>query len=470
MKEFLQPLIDFDDDLEGSVLGVCLLEPHAFGKVQHILIPECFFNPNHQRVFAVIAKLFEDGWPIDLLLVQRGFYDRGETQIGHSPTTYFLTQLMAGVVTSAHLEMWCLKLRELAIRRTAIAITTSGVDRSTDVLDMAGDIESKLKQLMDIRSVDDWEDAATVALRVTAQMEATAKGEGGGITTSLVELDDTNSGLKPGQLILIGARPGVGKSAFMGRMAVKVAKQGKAVGVITLEMDNTDVFKRMVSFDSNTPFWRMDKAEFADAEQHMEALRNIANTATLPIHFSERAQVNMKDIRAKAEKLKRKFNMEILFIDYLQLIEPDGSSKNMREQEVAKISRGCKLLAKTLGVPVVLMVQLNRQADGEEPQLKHLRESGSLEQDADIVFMLYRDIDTEDPVLKNEAKLFIRKWRNGTPFTIKLHFNGEHMRFSEAREIPPVYVERFENPSAGINGRTFKDITQPKSEQDDLPF
>lgn len=469
--KFLQPLIDFDEDLEQAVLGVCLLEPQAFGKIQHILVPECFYTVALQPIYGAMVKLYDDGWPIDLFMVQRLLLDDKLTKLGDYPTPYLLSKLMENVTSSAHLEFWCLKLRELAIRRTAIMVTSSGIDRSSDVLDIAGDIEKKLKQLTDLKAVDDWEDASKVAMKLVERMEATAKGEGSLITTSLKELDNVNGGFRPGQLILIGARPGVGKSALMGRMVVHAARQ-TAVGVISLEMDSEDVFARMVSFQTDTPFWRMDKAEFVDAQQYQQTLQNIADTAALPIFFSDRAQVNMRDIRAKAEGLKRKHNIGALYIDYLQLIEPETTKGGMREQEVAKISRGCKLLAKTMGIPVHLMVQLNRQAEGEEPQLKHLRESGSLEQDADIVMLLSRDIDTEDPMLKDLAYLFCRKWRNGANIKITLHFNGEHMRFSEQSEID-VFGQKtqpepqaYDNPSAGIS----RNMRQLPPEKEDDPF
>jgi replicative DNA helicase len=468
--QFLQPLIDFDEDLEQAVLGVCLLEPSAFGKVQHILVPECFYHHHLLPIYQAMAKLYDDGWPIDLFTVQRVLLDDKKVKLGDYPTPYLLSKLMENITGSAHLEFWCVKLRELAIRRTAIMVTSSGIDRTSDVLDIAGDIEKKLKQLTDLKSVDDWEDASEVAMKLVARMEATARGEGASITTSLNELDNINGGLRAGQLVLIGARPGVGKSAFMGRMAIHAAKK-TTVGVISLEMDSEDVFARMVAFETATPFWRIDKAEFESAEQYQSALQHIADTAALPIKFSDRAQVNMRDIRAKAEKLKRKHGVGIMFIDYLQLIEAETTKGGMREQEVAKISRGCKLLAKTMEIPIVLMVQLNRQADGEEPQLKHLRESGSLEQDADIVFMLYRDVDTEDPALQDKATLFVRKWRNGSPCRIDLHFNGEHMRFSERSEIDvfkPAQPQQFDNPSAGIKPNL--SVFNSKQDDEPLPF
>lgn len=466
MKQFLTPNVDFDDELEKATLGVFLLEPHSFASVQSALVSECFHNEGHRLVFETIREMFDGGWPIDILMVQRRLYDAKVLTIGDHPTAYFLSTSMDRVTSSAHLEFWCVKLRELAIKRTAIHITNSGIDTSVDVLDIAGDIEAKLKQLTDLRTADDWEEGDKVAMKLLANMESIARGDAPTITTSIKAIDSLNGGLKAGQLILLGARPAVGKSAFMGRMAVEAAKAGKTVGVISLEMDSMDIFARMVAFNSDVPFWRMDKSSFLNADHYTEALNHIASTATLPIYFSDRADVSMRDIRAKAEKLKRKHGLDILFIDYLQLVESDSSKNAMREQEVAKISRGSKSLAKVLGIPIVMLVQLNRQADGELPQLKHLRESGSLEQDADIVLMLYRDTDTEDPMLKNKADLFVRKWRNGTTPHIPLHFNGEHMRFSEESEIdvfaPP---PQFDKPSAGIT-RSFN----PPSAQDQEPL
>lgn len=464
-----KPFIDFDYEMEAAVLGVFLLEPDSYGRFQHMLIEDCFYKQEHLTIYHAISSLYKEGMSIDILLVCRVIYDKNITALGHSTVPYFLSQLTLGVVNSAHLESWCLVLRELAMKRALARITTSGFNSQDDVIKATMDIEAKLKGLLDIKRVDDWEDASKVALRLTDHMEAIAKGETRGITCGVRQIDEMNGRLKPGQFVIVAARPGVGKSAFMGRMAVAAAQEGHQVGVISLEMDNKDVFARMVAFNSDSAFWKIDRSEFRNAEEHRTALGNISKTAALPLYFSDTPAVSLLDIRSKAEKLRRKNGLKILFVDYLQLIEPEGSNNSNREREVAIISRGCKLLAKQLEIPVVLMAQLNRQAATDEPQLMHLRESGSLEQDADIVFMLHRDLDAQDEAIKRTASVFVRKWRNGSTARIDMHFDPEHMRFREYGEEEPGYVEYvppgYDNPHAGIRPHL-----APPSINNDIPF
>lgn len=466
-----KPLIDYDYELEASVLGILIMEPDAFSKAYGMLVPECFYKPEHSQVYEAISALYTQGYAIDLHTVSRYFYGRGTTLLGDGNVTWFLATLMASVVKSTHMEDWCLMLRELAVQRTALAITTSGIDRTEDVLSVAEMVQQKLKALTDIRSSDDWEDGSKIAMKLLQHMEDMKDGGGKWISTSLRYLDELNGGFRPGQLVLIGARPAVGKSAFMGRIAVMAARSGKRCGIITLEMDSKDVFARMVSFNRDIDFYQLDRNEFYSDAERQAAFQAISDTANLPLHFSDTAQVSMRDIRAKAEKLKRRHGIDILFIDYLQLVAPDPGKQAIREQEVAKISLGSKRLARELEIPVVMLVQLNRQADAEEPKLKHLRESGSLEQDADIVMMLHRDADSEDTAVKSDATLFVRKWRNGSEAKIKLRFEGARMKFVELGE-PNLFPEVGNTAAVQAAGRQVVDYTQPRAvqEPDDLPF
>lgn len=460
-----QPGVDYDDALEAAALGVFLLEPQSFGKYVGWFKPECFYNAEHSIVYQAIDSLFGDGYPIDLLTVARRIFDQGITKLGHSNVPYFLAKLTLDVTSSAHMETWALMLRELAIQRTALTITNSGIDRSEDALGIAEMVQEKLKALTDIRVADDWEDGSKVAIRLLQHMEDMAKGGGNFITTSIPDLDAVNGGFRAGQMILVGARPGMGKSAFMGRQAVYAAMAGHTVGVISLEMDSKDVFARMVSFHKDIPFYQLDRNDFSSSAEQQAAYQAISDTAALPIHFSDNVAVTIKDIRAKAERLKRRHNIGILFIDYLQLIESDSSKNAIREQEVAKISRGCKKLARELEIPIVVLVQLNRQADNEEPQLKHLRESGSLEQDADAVLMLFRKVDSEDPTIKNDATLFVRKWRNGSELKIAMHFDGARMKF-----MPMVEKMLEDNPIANTNAMRTAGARNALPPNDDVPF
>lgn len=455
------PRIDFDQELEYAVLGIILLEPESFGKVFGVLIPECFFLEETQAVFEAITEVYKSGSGIDFLTVARFFYNKSQTSINNIPVGYCLALFAKDVCTSAHLEDWCIMLRELAVKRLAITTTTSGLDRSEDVLDIAEMIKNKMEELITINSRDDWEDGSQVAMKLLQHMEDMVHGKSKMVTTSILEMDRMNGGFRPGQLIILAARPGVGKTAFLGRMAVAAAKDGLKVGVINLEMDSKDVFARMVCFAHDIEFSQLDRNNFFNQSEYEHALKSITENSKLPIYFSDNVRVSIQDIRAKAEMLKRKHGIDILFIDYLQLVVPETNKQGIREQEVAKISIGTKRLARELEIPIVMLAQLNRQADQEEPQLKHLRESGSLEQDSDIVMMLHRVSESEDQTERNSAFLYVRKWRNGAEMKIPLRFEGARMKFMEMSEISFQFKDNPNTSSIANAGRNILDEPQP---------
>lgn len=474
----LKPNLDYDYNLESAVLGICIAEPDAFGCHFHLLSDECFYKQDHQEIFKALTSLFKEGYPIDQFSVCRFFYGKNILSFKQSgEVAAFVMELMHGVFSSAHMEYWCCMLRELAMKRLMLIITHGGY-KEGDVFDSAKDIEDKLKKVMEIRTTDDWLHISQVGIKQVKQMESRDGNTLPGITTSINVLDRLNGGLRAGNLIVIGARPSVGKSAFMGRIAVHAAFKGCKVGIISLEMEDTAIFTRMASADSEVPFYKIDRNDLREEQQRNKVYNTISSLSTLPIYFSDTAQVNSWDIRAKAEKLKRKHGLDILIVDYLQLIEADEKKGQNREQEVAKISRGMKLLAKSLNIPVVLLAQLNRQVNEKgdnKPQLHHLRESGSIEQDADVVMFLHRECllgnvsDKDGASTEFQADLLVRKWRNGAPVEIKIGFEPEQMRFYDLEaENMKQTKEYFDKPSAGIT-RSYP-ISSQDGKDNDVPF
>lgn len=419
---------DYDTFLEKAVIGAVLFSPMAFGSVYGIVNESCFFEHDHIRVYEAMDVLFKNGYPIDLVTVARQLYDEGVTMVCGENTAVYLSMACYNIGSTAHLEYWCMQLRRLAAKRELLNITSYGMEDEDDVLANAQSIEMRLKKVLDIRASDDWMHISQVGLQVSKHMDDMEGRTVQGISTSVEVLDKINGGFKDGMMVVLGARPGVGKSAMMGQMVVNAAKQGAKVGLMSLEMDGKDVMQRMMSAESDVPFYKIDKAELYDDQVRKQVYDSMSTLSTLPIYFSDAAQVGMHDIRAKAEKLKSKHGLDILFIDYLQLIEPEAAKNRNREQEVSMISRGIKLLAMTLKIPVVILAQLNREAADKEPELFHLRESGSIEQDADVVMFLHRN-KNENGIPGEESKLLIRKWRNGSTMDVRLRFDGEVMRF-----------------------------------------
>ena len=435
-----QERIDYDIDLERVVLGIITLEPTAYGTVYGILTEDCFYNADHKRVFAMIEELYQSGAPIDLLTIARKFCDNGVLELGGMAIGGFLAGLSMDVCSSAHLEYWAIILRDLAARRVMIEITRSGMI-DDNVFATVENINEQIRRVMDIKTTDDWFDAIKAGkkfLDKRSEMEA-ARGAMC-ITTTIPSLDRLNGGFKGKQFVILAARPAVGKSAFAGKIAIGNAMHGHPVGFITLEMGIEDIFGRMVAADSAVHFNELDRDIMMGEKEHNAMMASVSKLSTLPIYFSEKTEVNIYDIRAKAEKLKRKYGIKILIIDYLQLIEETHRNNRNREQVISEISRGLKKIAMNLNMTVIALSQLNREVEKRMikiPMLADLRESGSLEQDADIVMLLHRpwvmgeQIDEFGNSTERKASLLVPKWRNGIPTTVDLCFDPPLMKFYE---------------------------------------
>lgn len=459
-----RPHIDYDVELEEKVLGVFLMEPHSYALVISILREECFYGNTTKKFYCAIRDLYEKGYGIDYLVVQRHFFDQEITEIDGVKIAYTVMVLQSGVHSSAHLVTWCLALRELAVNRLIYQLKNSGSLKG-DAFEEAAEMERKIKDIMDVKVTDDWVHVSEVASKLSKHMDEVAKFGIQGVSSSIQKLDDLNGGFRNTNLIVIGARPSVGKSAFMGRIAVGAAKKGKTVGIISLEMDDKDIFARNISADSDVSFWRIDRNAFEQEEEQKTKVYNaMKSLSKLPLYFSDTAQVGLTDIRAKAERLKTKHGVDLIIIDYLQLIEPENINNRNREQEVSKICRGLKLLAMNMKIPIIILAQLNRQSEeagNKKPQLHHLRESGSIEQDADVVMFLHRDWqsgilqDSSGNSTEDQADLLVRKWRNGATCDIKLGFDGPVMKFWEM-PAQPVFSQQPpepQKPNAGFENR-----------------
>ena len=268
------------------------------------------------------------------------------------------------------------------------------------------------------------------------------------ITTGFKQADQMNGGFSGNQFVIIGARPSVGKTALMAKISRNMALKGVGVGIISLETDNVRIAARMASQDTSINFQTIYRNLFTEESQRSQFFNRISNhTAKLPIYVSDKTKVDINEIRAKAHKLAAIFKQKgidkwVLMVDYIQLVETYSNKNYNREQEISKISRGCKLLASELNQVVIALAQLTRESgkrSGKDryPKLSDLRESGSLEQDADIVLMLHRDwmagieVNENGQSTEREADLLAVKWRDGAPFKIKLDYDAETMTFSE---------------------------------------
>jgi replicative DNA helicase len=414
----------YSQPLEMAILGGCLIEKDAFGRTFGLIDKDSFYFDDHKEVYSVMKEMYENGFPIDILTVADYIIrKKGISEFSGYNVAYFVTNLTNSVVSSAHIEYHSHIIKTMWMEREIIILTNSGASMTGDVRKKIYELQNRLQEISNYGSEDDWEDITTLMVKLYQHQEEMKISKGMGLTTGSYKLDKSNGGFHPGQMIILAARPSVGKSAFAGQMAIEIAKKGGKVGIISLEMNNTEIAARIASIDANVDFDVTYRALYKDQIQKEMVYNRIANhTSSLPIWVTDKTKVNIHDIRAKAEKLKHKEGLDILMIDYLQLVEGDESMRNRnREQEVSKISRGCKIMAKEMGIPVIVLCQLNRDVTkrkGEHryPELSDLRESGSLEQDADVVTFIHRDwmagvqVKDDGGSTEREADLVIRKW------------------------------------------------------------
>lgn len=431
-------------DIEEAILGVLLLEKDKLSEVMGILpISDCFYVDANRKIYQAVLDVYKKGEPVDFFTVQEQLRKADELEIIGGG--YKLSLLTEGVISGAHVEAHARIVMEKFIQRELIRVAGDIIGRayedSTDVFELYNNAIEELTGVMQVSNTDDWKSTADAAMELTQHMENVKGKDVVGITTGFPTLDRENGGFQGGQLIVLGALSSVGKSAISGNtMAVAAAKAGYSVGVISLEMVTKDVYGRMLSSltnerYSNINFNRLDEPRLKEVLKGMELMSG------MPIFFSDHVKVNILDITNKAYKLKKKHGLDLLIIDYLQLVEELPTDKNnIREVTVAKISRGLKNLAMAMNIPVIALSQLNKDSEkrtDKKPHLSDLRESAALGQNADIVMLLHRDyragilFDAAGNSTELEADLIIPKWRNGAPAELKLSFKPETMTFSE---------------------------------------
>lgn len=450
-----KPYIHHGIDLERAVIGICLLEKTAFGRTRGLLDAECFYLEDHQRIYRAMDEMFSSSTPIDLLTVR---YHVGELNAGE----HYLVRCTNDVVSSAHVEYHCHLIREMWKRREIIKIKSSPED--TDTSNQIRAINDQISKITSGTYKSDWQDMSELMFDLMKHQSEMASGNKSFITTGFKQLDKKNGGFYNGQLIVIGARPSVGKSALMGKMAIEIAKKGLKVGIISLEMSNTEIAARLSSLETDIEFWKVFRTIASDENLHKRFYDKVSRELIhLPIFLSDKTKVNAVDIKAKAMKLKASRGCDCLMVDYLQLVDSEGNKNYNREQEVAKISRSMKLLAQELEIPVIILCQLNRNVTGRSykdrfPKLSDLRESGAIEQDADVVMFIHRDymsgfeVDESGNSTELNADLIVPKWRNGAPCHLELGFSPEKMNFFEKEEL--------------TQWKPVRDFT----EKDDMPF
>ena len=428
-------------DLEDAVLGAIMLEKSAFDTVVEILKPECFYVEANQKIFKSMQGLQQKSMPIDLLTVVEELKSREELELVGGP--YYVTRLTNAVVSSANIEIHARIILQKFIQRELIRISGEIIgdayEDSTDVFDLLDDAESKLFDITNNHLRRDYESIDTVLVKTVQRIEDLRNRveDITGVPSGFKILDKVTYGWQPTDLIILAARPSVGKTAFalnLARNAALHPTKPTPVAFFSLEMSSGQLVQRILSAESEIWLEKISRGRLEEHEMKQLYKKGIERLNKAPIHIDDTAALNIFELRAKCRRLKSKHDIGLIIIDYLQLMSGTGDNRNgNREQEISKISRDLKGLAKELKVPIIALSQLSREVekrgakDGQKiPQLSDLRESGAIEQDADMVMFLYRpeyyDITANELGESNKGETLIRiaKHRNGQLETVKL--------------------------------------------------
>ncbi len=467
-------------NLEEAVLGAIMLERDALTVVMDILRSDSFYSNAHQVIFKAMIRLFERSHPIDMLTVTEELKKEGDLEAAGGP--YYLVELTNKVASAANIEYHARLISQKFIQRelinTSSKIIKIAYEDTTDVFELLDDAEQGLFAIAQQNMSRTIESMGSLASKAVKQLEELKNREDGltGVPTGFTDLDRLTSGWQPSDLVIIAARPGMGKTSLVLSMAKNAAMDfKKGVAIFSLEMSSLQLAQRIISMDAQVSGHKMRNGQLEDYE--WEKLYNsIERVSDAPIFIDDTPGINIFELRAKCRRLKMQHDIQLVIIDYLQLMS--GGSDNQRgnrEQEVSAISRALKGLAKELNVPVISLSQLSRAVEirggSKRPQLSDLRESGSIEQDADQVAFIYRpeyyDIleDEEGMSLKGIAEVIMAKNRHGKLDTIRMKFEAEYARFADLED--PGFDD--------LPGDTFSPtntITVPSkiNTDDDIPF
>ena len=424
-----------DVQAEQSVLGAMLLSKDAIGDVSEIVKGHDFYRPAHEQIFHAIVDLYGRGEPADAITVADELTKRGE--LGKVGGHIYLHELLSTVSIASNAVYYAEIVREKAILRrlveASMRIAQLGYAGQGDVAGIVDAAQQAIYEGAEGKASDDYEPLSALMEATLDEIEAlSSHGIMAGVPTGFVELDELTNGLHPGQMVIVAARPGVGKSTLGLDLARSASIQhGLCSAFFSLEMTKTEIVMRLLSAEAQVPLGDIRKGRMSD-ENWSRIARKTAEVAEAPLFIDDSPNLTMMEIRAKARRLKQRHDLKLVIVDYLQLMS-SGKRVESRQLEVSEFSRQMKLLAKELEVPVIALSQLNRgpeQRTDKRPMLSDLRESGSLEQDADVVILLHReDMYQQDSPRAGEADLIVAKHRNGQTRPVTVAFQGHYSRF-----------------------------------------
>ncbi|WP_375434028.1 replicative DNA helicase [uncultured Hymenobacter sp.] len=434
-------------ELEAAVLGALMLEKDALTTVIDILKEQSFYKDGHQRIFKAILNLFDKSEPIDILTVTHELREMGELEAAGG--AHYVANLTFKVNSAANVEYHARIITENAIKRELINIASTiqrdAFEDTTDVFNLLDSTEQALFEVSESNIRKNFDDMRSLMGKAIKELEEKKNQKDGltGVPSGFSALDRVTSGWQPSDLVIIAARPGMGKTAFVvSAMRNAAVEFKKPVAIFSLEMSSLQLVNRLISAEAELDSEKIKKGNLADYEW-AQLNHKISALSSAPIYIDDTPGLSIRELRTKCRRLKAHHDISMIIIDYLQLMtgNTDGKGMGNREQEIASISRALKGIAKELNVPVLALSQLSRSVEtrggDKKPQLSDLRESGSIEQDADMVIFLYRPEYykiTEDEMgnpTQGTGEVIIAKHRNGSLETVQLKFIGKFTKFAD---------------------------------------
>ncbi|MEX2235643.1 MAG: replicative DNA helicase [Cyclobacteriaceae bacterium] len=444
-------------DLEEAVLGALMLEKNALNAVVEFLKPEHFYADAHKEIYQAIIDLFKASEPVDMRTVVNQLRKNAKLELVGG--AYVIAELTAKVSSAANIEYHARVIIEMAIKRELIHIASQihhdAYEDTTDVFELLDKTEQSVFQISDSNLRKNYDNMRNLMARAIQELQVLKDHKDGltGVPSGFTSLDRITSGWQKSDLVIIAARPGMGKTAFVVSALRNAAVDFKMpVAIFSLEMASVQLVNRMISAEAELEGEKIKKGNLADHEW-AQLVHKTSRLSSAPIFIDDTPALSILELRAKCRRLKAEHNVQLIVIDYLQLMR--GEQGGNREQEIASISRALKGIAKELNVPVLALSQLSRGVEtrggDKRPQLSDLRESGSIEQDADIVMFLYRPeyykitVDEEGMPTQGMAEVIVAKHRNGSTGTAKLKFIGKFTKFADF-DAPVSH----ENPFSGM--------------------
>lgn len=436
MNEMIDRVPPHNNEAEQSVIGAIFLEPLALITAAEVLVPEDFYRLAHQKIFNTMLLLSDKGQAIDVVTVTEELAAKKELEdVGGIS---YLTEIANSVPTAANIVHYANIVEEKALLRRLIRVATTivedGYTREDEVEALLSEAEKNMMEVSNRKNAGDFKHIKDVLVQTYDNIELlhTQKGDVTGISSGFTDLDQLTAGFQRNDLIIVAARPSVGKTAFALNVAQNAATSGENVAIFSLEMGADQLVMRMLCAEGNidAQIMRTGALQAEDWRKLTMAMGSLSNAG---IYIDDSSGIRVNEIRSKCRRLKQEHGLDMVIIDYMQLIQGSGKPGENRQQEVSEISRSLKGLARELEIPVIALSQLSRgveQRQDKRPMMSDLRESGSIEQDADIVSFLYRE-DYYDKETENEnmIEIIIAKQRNGPTGTVTLAFAKEYNKF-----------------------------------------